>query len=113
MVYIVKGIWETKRVFINNKELSPEPSQAVINHSPDGFNWGYHGSGPAQLAAALALEILGDIEGYQNILTYIISRLPQKNFKITLTYKKIKSLCKGEDNENIDRGGNSSGHHNL
>ena len=24
-----------------------------VNHSPDGFNWGYGGSGPAQLAYAL------------------------------------------------------------
>jgi hypothetical protein len=32
------------------------PSQAVQNHSPDGFEWGYGGSGPAQLALALLLH---------------------------------------------------------
>lgn len=36
--------------------FSPRRSQAVWNHSPDGFNWGYSGSGPAQLALALLLE---------------------------------------------------------
>lgn len=41
-------------------ELSPKASQAVINHSPDGFNWGYSGSGPAQLALALLLDVTGD-----------------------------------------------------
>ena len=36
--------------------LSPSPSQKMWNHSPDGFNWGYQGSGPAQLALALLLD---------------------------------------------------------
>lgn len=37
--------------------LDPEPSQAVVNHSPDGFDWGYGGSGPAQLALAILLDL--------------------------------------------------------
>ena len=40
----------------NGVPLSPEPSQQVHNHSPTGFSWGYHGSGPAQLALALLLD---------------------------------------------------------
>lgn len=36
--------------------LLPDRSQAVFNHSPDGFSWGYGGSGPSQLALALLLE---------------------------------------------------------
>lgn len=40
--------------------LSPKPSQKIRNHSPDGFNWGYGGSGPAQLALALLLDATGD-----------------------------------------------------
>lgn len=31
----------------------------VRNHSPAGFNWGYGGSGPAQLALALCCDALG------------------------------------------------------
>ena len=30
------------------------------NHSPDGFEWGYAGSGPAQLALALCADALDD-----------------------------------------------------
>lgn len=30
------------------------------NHSPDGFQWGYGGSGPAQLALALLADATGD-----------------------------------------------------
>ena len=48
------------RVGSTISELSPEPSQKVHNHSPDGFNWGYGGSGPAQLALALLLDVTGD-----------------------------------------------------
>ena len=40
--------------------LKPERSQCVKNHSPDGFNWGYAGSGPAQLALAILLEVTND-----------------------------------------------------
>lgn len=42
------------------KQLSPSRSQKVWNHSPDGFSWGYGGSGPAQLALALLLEAGAD-----------------------------------------------------
>lgn len=43
-------------------ELSPVPSQKLYNHSPDGFQWGYGGSGPAQLALAILLDVTGDPE---------------------------------------------------
>lgn len=43
-----------------SSDLSPEPSQDVVNHSPDGFNWGYSGSGPAQLALGLLLDVTDD-----------------------------------------------------
>lgn len=35
-------------VYVDDKPLSEVPSQKIMNHSPDGFNWGYGGSGPAQ-----------------------------------------------------------------
>jgi Family of unknown function (DUF6166) len=31
-------------------------------HSPSGFEWGYLGSGPAQLALALAADAIGDAD---------------------------------------------------
>jgi hypothetical protein len=42
------------------KILDPKPSQKLWNHSPNGFNWGYAGSGPAQLALAILLDVTGD-----------------------------------------------------
>lgn len=32
----------------------------LVNHSPDGFEWGYAGSGPAQLALALIAHATDD-----------------------------------------------------
>jgi hypothetical protein len=43
-------------VFVNGQPLSKEPSLKIRNHSPDGFSWGYGGSGPAQLALAILLD---------------------------------------------------------
>jgi hypothetical protein len=47
---------------VSFKELDPAPSQELWNHSPDGFEWGYAGSGPAQLALALLYDATGDRE---------------------------------------------------
>lgn len=50
------------RVFVENGSVRKPLSARwdVKNHSPDGFEWGYAGSGPAQLALALCLDCLGD-----------------------------------------------------
>jgi hypothetical protein len=53
----IHGQIATRRVWIGGRELKPQKSQKVRNHSPDGFNWGYGGSGPAQLALAIMLEM--------------------------------------------------------
>lgn len=37
-----------------------DPRHDLRNHSPDGFQWGYGGSGPAQLALALVADATGD-----------------------------------------------------
>lgn len=40
------------------EDLSPR--RDIYDHSPDGFSWGYGGSGPAQLALALTADVLQD-----------------------------------------------------
>lgn len=81
----IKGYWSSKEVFIDDKRLDPSKSQKVHNHSPDGFNWGYGGSGPAQLALSLTLEVLDTdaaILEYQNLKWEIIAQLPESDFEI-------------------------------
>ena len=43
------------------RELDKAASLAVVNHSPDGFNWGYSGSGAAQTALAILLDALSPL----------------------------------------------------
>ena len=42
------------------ERLSPKPSQELEEHSPNGFNFGYQGAGPAQLALAILLDVTKD-----------------------------------------------------
>jgi hypothetical protein len=68
-------------VWIDDRPLTPMKSQRVWNHSPDGFNWGYEGSGPAQLALAilLAAGVPKDraVALHQQFKREIIAALPQ------------------------------------
>lgn len=47
--------------YLEGNERWPLPLRLdLANKSPTGFNWGYAGSGPAQLAIALLADALGD-----------------------------------------------------
>jgi hypothetical protein len=63
------------------------PRHDLRNHSPDGFNWGYGGSGPAQLALALLADALGDDEKaqrlYQDFKFKVIGRLTGDRFELS------------------------------
>ena len=83
----LKGNWETREVWLNSVLLAPELSQKVYNHSPDGFNWGYGGSGPAQLALAILLEVVDQetaLKNYQDFKFDIIAKLPESNFEVNI-----------------------------
>lgn len=74
---------EDREVFLDGKWLDPRPSQKHHNHSPDGFNWGYAGSGPAQLALAVMLKLTGKSDGYQDFKFKVIAGIPKGAFDIT------------------------------
>lgn len=87
----IKGIWETRQVYINGEELLPGESQKVRNHSPDGFCWGYGGSGPAQSALAILLKFTNKntaLNLHQNFKWDIIAKLPQADFEVRLDIGK-------------------------
>ena len=56
-VTVVEGDTTGKAVNVYN--LTPVESQKARNHSPDGFEFGYGGSGPAQLALAILMDYTG------------------------------------------------------
>lgn len=59
--------------------LSACESQELINHSPNGFNWGYGGSGPAQLALGILLSATSNsdvsLRYYQDFKWEIVAKL--------------------------------------
>ena len=65
------------------QRIMPDASQQVFNHSPDGFAYGYPGSGPAQLALAILLDFLEDAQAalrvYRAFQSEFITTLPQHN----------------------------------
>ena len=83
---IIEGDWPTRVVKVNHRVLSAARSQRVWNHSPDGFNWGYSGSGPAQLALALLLRAGCShelaVRLHQQFKHDVIAPLPQRDFRI-------------------------------
>ena len=84
MRHILKGIAKTREVWLDDELLDPTHSQAIKNHSPDGFNWGYGGSGPAKLALAVTLEVTGKSDGYQQFKWNLIAGLPQgEDFEVS------------------------------
>lgn len=55
--------WDVRK---DSSPLTVHKSIKVWNHSPDGFSWGFGGSGPAQLALALLLDVgLSDEEAIE------------------------------------------------
>ena len=79
MMHKLRGESASRTVFLDNVELSPEKSKKIRNHSPDNFNWGYSGSGCAQLALAIMLELYPQriaLSKYQQFKFNTIAILP-------------------------------------
>ena len=58
----------------------------LLSASPSGFEWGYGGSGPAQLAIAILAHayddaVAGDL--YQRFKREIVSELPEEGWTLT------------------------------
>jgi hypothetical protein len=64
-------------------------------HSAE-FNWGYAGSGPAQLSLALAFEVLGNDEAaqdvYQQLKRTVVGRLPEDGW--TLSEEQLRRVIR-------------------
>lgn len=68
-------------------EYALPPRQDIRNHSPAGFEWGYGGSGPAQLALALVADCAGKEFAvpkiYQRVKRFI-AKLPRDGWTLTV-----------------------------
>ena len=79
------------------------PRLDLYNHSPTGFEWGYCGSGPAQLALAILADHLADdrqaLDVYQRFKWAIIVELPRKqSWKLTdqVIENILRNICNYE-----------------
>ena len=72
-------------VTVNGQPLNPRLD--LCNHSPTGFECGYGGSGPAQLALALLADHLNHDEQavalHQCFKRKVVSGLPAKGWRLT------------------------------
>jgi len=59
----------------------------LMRHSPDGFEWGYGGSGPSDLARSIVGDLLKQADpspaDYQRVKTELVATLPEKGGTIT------------------------------
>ena len=76
-------------VSVNGRPLNPRLD--LWNHSPTGFEWGYGGSGPAQLALALLADHFGGdhraVELHHDFKWAVVAKLPKRGW--TLTSRQI------------------------
>lgn len=88
----IQASYTTRQVHIDGVHLIPDGSLRIRNHSPDGFAWGYAGSGPAQFALALLmLYVDGDTAQlyYQDLKSGWVAGLPQRDLDIHVNLRWV------------------------
>jgi hypothetical protein len=84
---------------------SLNPRHDLRKHSPTGLEWGYSGSGPAQLALALAADVLQDDdlaqEVYQRLKFKLVGTLPHEEW--VLTEGRIRAAIEAVEKETESR----------
>ena len=94
--YAGRRTWRSVTVTVNGCPLNSRLD--LCNHSPTGFEWGYCGSGPAQLALAiLADHLVNDeqaLQFYQRFKWAVIAELPKRGWTLTSDQiqKSLQSL---------------------
>ena len=72
-------------VMVDGQPLNPRLD--LWNHSPSGFEWGYGGSGPTQLALALLADHLADSEEavrlHQDFKHMVVAGLSYRSWTLT------------------------------
>jgi len=91
-----KGIRQGYAVTVTVDGRRLNPRRDLWNHSPTGFEWGYGGSGPAQLALAILADHCGNdrqaFDFHHRFKWAVIAELPGRGW--TLTSRDIDQLLK-------------------
>ena len=81
-----------------------------MNHSPTGFEWGYGGSGPAQLALAILADCLEDDDravGLHQLFKWqVVQHLPHQGWTLNETdaLKAVQRIEQEQTGWNRNRG---------
>jgi hypothetical protein len=82
--YVGRRTGHAVDVTVDGRPLNPRLD--LWNHSPTGFEWGYGGSGPAQLALALLADCLGDddeaVSLHQDFKSAFVAGLPHRGWTV-------------------------------
>jgi len=72
-------------VTVDGRRLNPRLD--LWNHSPSGFEWGYPGSGPAQLALAILADHCGDdrqaFDFHHRFKWAVVAEFPHRSWALT------------------------------
>lgn len=80
-------------VTVNNQAIKPRTD--LRNFHASGFEWGYEGSGPSQLALAILADHSGPqiaLQNYRNFMRYILAEIEDDTW--TLTSNEIDRFSK-------------------
>jgi len=90
-----------------DRELHPSPSRQLAAHS-DTFDWGYSGSGPAQLSLALLLDYYESsriaLAHYQQFKTDLITTIPHSASRWQLPATAIEQIVEPMRKSLMDAG---------
>jgi hypothetical protein len=95
--------WVCVRVVDFGHDAPLNPRFNIRNHSPTGFEWGYGGSGPAQLALALVVDACGEAYAeapiYQRFKAKVVAALPKDGWVLTVSQVRaaVELVCEEQD----------------
>jgi len=84
--YVGKRYEESNVVVVIAEGQSPVRLTHHVQHSLDGFNWGYEGSGPAELARCILWDLIGEEPKdavYQSFKREVIAAQTKDAFHLT------------------------------
>ena len=73
-------------VIVEEDGQEPRPLRHHVRHSPDGFEWGYGGSGPADTARCILLDAMQAEPSagcYNDFKWQVIAHFPKEGFTLT------------------------------
>ena len=80
----IAGAMDWRAVVVEDGQAHDlDPRYDLANHSPDGFSWGYSGSGPAQLALAIVSDFVARVFEVSQATAGAVALRWYKHFKAT------------------------------